>query len=485
MDRPASVRELRLPGSVAEIRASPEGPGIGAFFDVDGTLVAGFTASVHTKDRLQRREVGAGELLRGLQLGLDYRLGRVDFERLIARGTRELRGRSVEDLDEMGERLFQQRIVDLIYPEMRELVRAHHDRGHRVLLSSSALPNQVEPIARYLGIETVLCNRFETDADGVLTGEVVRPIVYGPSKSEVVQGFAREHGLDLRQSYFYADGDEDLPLMYAVGHPRPTNPGRRMAHIAQRRGWPVLNFASRGSQGLQHRLRSVVGVAALAPISAAAVSLGVLTRNRRRGVNLLTDQWPNVFLRINGVHLNVHGEDNLTKDLPAVFIFNHRNNFDPIFAAALIRNDYTGVAKKELQSNPILNAIGKVVDVAFIDRSDTSSSVAALDTIQDKLADGISILIAPEGTRIDTASVGPFKKGAFWMAMNAGVPIVPIVFRNAELVAGRNGSSLNPGTVDVAVLAPISTQDWSMRGFTKNVAAVRQRYVDTLADWPQ
>ena len=74
---------LRLPGSVAEVDASPEGPRIGAFFDLDGTLVAGFTAAAHTMDRLRRRQVGPGDFLRLIQLAVEYKLGRRDIEALI------------------------------------------------------------------------------------------------------------------------------------------------------------------------------------------------------------------------------------------------------------------------------------------------------------------------------------------------------------------------------------------------------------------
>ncbi len=58
---------------------------------------------------------------------------------------------------------------------------------------------------------------------------------------------------------------------------------------------------------------------------------------------------------------------------------------------------------------------------------------------------GLSILIAPEGTRLDTRSVGPFKKGPFRLAMSAGIPIVPIVIRNAEVIAARDSSTLQSG----------------------------------------
>ena len=89
-----SAPQLRLPGSVAEVDASPEGPGIGAFFDLDGTLVAGFTAAAHTRDRLLRREVGPGDFLRMTQLAVEYKLGRREIQTLIEGGAGTARGRA-------------------------------------------------------------------------------------------------------------------------------------------------------------------------------------------------------------------------------------------------------------------------------------------------------------------------------------------------------------------------------------------------------
>ena len=76
-------------------------------------------------------------------------------------------------------------------------------------------------------------------------------------------------------------------------------------------------------------------------------------------------------------------------------------------------------------------------------------------------------MIAPEGTRLDTTEVGPFKKGAFRMAMAPGIPIVPIVIRNAEIVAARDSSTINPGTVDVAVYPPIPVDGWNVDNLTE------------------
>src|SRR5208282_6074441 len=254
---------------------------IGAFFDLDGTLVAGYTVAAVTKDRLRRREVGASEFLRMMQLALEYRLGRHQFEGVIEGAVRSAKGRLAEDVEEMGERVFRQSVADLIYPEMRELVRTHQRRGHTVVLSSSALTMQAEPVARYLGIDHVVCNRFVVDEDGILTGDIERPIIWGRTKATSVQRFAADHDIDLRSSWFYADGDEDLGLMYLVGHPQPVNPGPEMTRVAARRGWPVLRLASRDAGSTLGGIRTLAGLWSLGPLAAGALGIGLLTRNKR------------------------------------------------------------------------------------------------------------------------------------------------------------------------------------------------------------
>lgn len=477
-------RDMRLPGSVAEVAASPPGPKIGAFFDLDGTLVAGFTGVILTRERLRHRDMGLGELVSMIAAGVNHQLGRIEFEGLINTAAAALRGRPLSDVTEIGERMFTQKIEPRVYPEMRELVRAHLNRGHTVVLSSSALTIQVDPVARFLGIPNTLTNRFETDENGVLTGRVVEPILWGPGKADAVQRFAAEHDIDLKDSYFYADGDEDVALMYLVGNPRPTNPEGKMAAVAKKRGWPILRFSSRSGIGFTGAVRTLAGVGSLVPIATGAVWWGLLTRSRRRGVNFFTSNWQRLVLTAGGVSLKVLGEENLTKKRPAVFIFNHRNQVDPLIAGALVRDNYTGVGKKELANDPVIGALGRALDVAFIDRDDSAAAVEALHEVEERARDGLSILIAPEGTRLDTTAVGPFKKGAFRMAMATGLPIVPIVIRNAEQVASRDSITMNPGTVDVAVFPPISVADWTMTNLDDRIARVRQLYLDTIADWP-
>ena len=227
-----------------EVATGPSGPGVGAFFDLDGTLVSGFTATVHAGHRIRNRQARIGEVLGVAEASVRYRIGRMEFERLIVRAAGYLRGESLAELDALGEYLFTRHIRSRVFTEMRAVVRTHQDRGHTVVVSSSALTIHAEPVARSLGVANVICNRFEVDESGLLTGGIASPIIWGPKKASAVELFSGRRGVDLSHSYFYADGDEDAALMRLVGHPRPVNPRAGLAREAARRGWPVLDVRS-------------------------------------------------------------------------------------------------------------------------------------------------------------------------------------------------------------------------------------------------
>ena len=338
-------------------------------------------------------------------------------------------------------------------------------------------------MARYLGIEYIVCNRLVADEQGILTGEIEQPVVWGPTKASGVQQFAADRQVDLGSSYFYADGDEDLSLMCLVGHPRPVNPGPVLTKVAVRRGWPVMRFSSRGSGGPLGVARRLASVGSLGPLGAAALGVALVRRNKRAGVNFLTRFWPGTVLALSGVKLNVAGAEHLTERRPAVFLFNFRSNADVFLVAALVRDNWTGIATKEMQSSRVFGQLGRLLDVAFVDREHPGTA-AALRPLEAAARKGLSILIAPEGARLDTESVGPFKKRAFLIAMAAGLPIVPIVIRNSESVAGRNTAKLNPGTVDIAVLPPVSVEGWTLLNLRERIEQVRTAYLETLAEWP-
>ncbi|MGY4709393.1 HAD family hydrolase [Mycolicibacterium sp. CBM1] len=268
---------------LAQVSQSPPGPAVGAFFDLDGTLVAGFTATAHASDRLRRGQARIGEIFGVVEASLRYKLGRMQFERLLVRAAGYLRGESLAELDEIGERLYAEQIAQRVYPMMREIVEAHRARGHTVVLSSSALTIHAEPVARALGITNVVCNTFELDDAGRLTGTIATPIVWGRQKAAAVQRFCAANDVELARSYFYADGDEDAALMGMVGHPRPVNPRPGLAAKAAANDWPILQLSIPGRRSGAVNAMGHLPALGRAALGAALSSVALRARRTGRG----------------------------------------------------------------------------------------------------------------------------------------------------------------------------------------------------------
>jgi putative phosphoserine phosphatase/1-acylglycerol-3-phosphate O-acyltransferase len=465
---------------IRDVAQGEAGPKVGAFFDLDRTLLAGFSAGAFVRERIVSGRVSpreAGETLLG---ALAFALGRTGFSGFLAATTAAYRGLAEGALEEIGQEVFEKHLAGSIYPESRALVRAHQERGHTLAIVSSATRYQVEPLARDLGIPHVLCTRLEVEK-GAFTGRVVNPTCYREGKLHYAQAFADLHGVDLEQSWFYTDSADDLPLLEAVGRPRPLNPDARLAGIARDRGWPVRHFRSRGRPGAEPILRSALAYGSLVPSLLAGVGVSILNRSRRSGVNVALSTWADLATALAGLELHVEGEEHLWSHRPAVFIFNHQSGVDTLLIAKLLRRDFTGVGKQEIRRNPLFGPAFAFAGVVFIDRSDTKKAIEALAPAVEALREGRSLAIAPEGTRSRTGQLGRFKKGAFHIAMQAGVPIVPIVFRNALDVLPRGAVVLRPATVEAVVLPPVETRHWTPETLDREIEAIRSRYAEVLA----
>lgn len=466
-----------------DITAGPQGPTVGAFFDFDGTLIDGFSGVLAFTERLAGGDVGVTELAQTLIESFNIAQRGHDVSALMSVALSSLAGRTVAEVDALGENLWKTRIADKIYPDARRLVAAHHRAGHTVAMASSATRFQAGAAAADLDIEHLLVTELE-DVDGVLTGQVDGPILWGLGKAQAVVDFAADHGVDLQTSYAYGNGREDVPYLEVVGNPRPLNPDSGLVAEAKERGWPVARFSRVNRLNLITVVRTAASIGGLGVGVAAGLGMGLLNRDRRTALRVAATVATELSLAAAGVKVEVIGAENLWKARPAVFLFNHQSQLDVSVVGSLIRRDFTAVAKKELATDPIFAPMGWLADVAYVDRGDPTKALAALAPAVESLRSGTSLVIAPEGTRSPTPKLLPFKKGAFHMAMQAGVPIVPIVIRNAgELMAPR-GALISSGTVDVAVLDPISTKRWTAKALGRRIDEVREKYLATLADWP-
>ena len=116
----------------------------------------------------------------------------------------------------------------------------------------------------------------------------------------------------------------------------------------------------------------------------------------------------------------------------------------------------------------------------FIDRYDRERAIQALAPAVEALRSGLSLVIAPEGTRSATPRLGPFKKGAFHLAMRAEVPLVPVVIRNAIDAMPKHALVARPATVEVSVLPPVDTRSWRVARLDEHVREVRDMFLSAL-----
>jgi len=226
-----------------EIVPAPAGsPRIGAFFDMDKTLIAENSASLYMKYRYRRGEISGADLLRGLGAYLQYKLGVLDLRNWTQAMMLQFRGMSEAELEKQALEWFDEEVATTLYPEAETLVREHMEAGHFVAIVSGATKFVVRPLAARLGIQHLLYTRLEVEG-GAFTGRVIEPICFEEGKIYWLQQFIEEHGIELAKSWFYTDSITDKPLLDLVGHPVAVNPDPLLYREAVRRSWPVRFFA--------------------------------------------------------------------------------------------------------------------------------------------------------------------------------------------------------------------------------------------------
>lgn len=214
---------------------------VGAFFDMDKTLIAENSGSLYMRYRYQRGEISGVEFLKGAWSYIQYKLGVLDIHNWTKQMMVQFRGRSEEDLQEEAIRWFDDLVVQTLYPEAIRLVADHHAKGHVVAIVSGATKFVVRPIAERLGIEHMLYTRLEVEG-GLFTGRVIEPICFEEGKIYWLQQFIEEQDIDLARSWFYTDSITDLPLLDIVGHPVAANPDPLLYRMAVKRRWPIRFF---------------------------------------------------------------------------------------------------------------------------------------------------------------------------------------------------------------------------------------------------
>lgn len=468
------------------IRSAPRGKQIGAFFDYDGTLIDGFSATALFGARIRSLEFGLGEVADFALIGLRGVESEQDFAAVLEATKPTFAGKTYAELLALGDDLFKHETASKLRPQMWQILRAHREMGHRIVIASSATRFQIEPIAREIEADHALATDVEV-VDGIVTGEILGRPLWGPGKAAAVRALAREHDMDLDGSFAYSDGNEDIPYLESVGHPAAVSPRRVLRAEAEARGWPILELRNPSHNRVEMAVRTGAFYGTFLASAVAGAVGGLIGRGTaEQAMQSAVSEGTDVGLTLAGVDVRIlSGEENLTSSRPCVFVFNHQSKLDMPILIHLIRRDATGVAKKELQKLPVLGPVLDAAGLVFIDRADAGKAIDQLAPAVDKLRhEGASLVVAPEGTRSATPRIGPFKKGPFHIAMQAGVPVVPIVLRNTAELMWRGSQLVRPGTVEVKILPPVDTSTWIADDVGEHAEEVRQMFISTLAQWP-
>jgi HAD superfamily hydrolase (TIGR01490 family) len=216
-------------------------PRVGAFFDLDQTLVACNTGRLFLRDLRRRGEISLAKAMRAIGWLAKYRLAIVDLPTITAHVADFLRGRAERDFAEQCQRLVEDEILPRLLPAGLRTLERHRREGHVVALLSSSPRHVVEPVARALALDAVGATEFQVSA-GLLTGRLEGPACFGSGKVHWAERMGRDLEMDLDASWFYTDSYTDLPMLERVRHRVAVNPDPRLKRTARVRGWRVENW---------------------------------------------------------------------------------------------------------------------------------------------------------------------------------------------------------------------------------------------------
>jgi HAD superfamily hydrolase (TIGR01490 family) len=179
-------------------------------------------------------------------------------------------GRSVAEIAELGEEIYDELMADRIWTGTRALAQMHLDAGHRVWLVTATPVELASIIARRLGLTGALGTVAES-VEGRYTGRLVGEILHGPAKAHAVVALAAAEGLDLDRCTAYSDSVNDVPMLSAVGTAVAINPDADLREVARERGWQIRDFRT-GRRAARIGVPSVLGAGAVAGAVAAEVA---------------------------------------------------------------------------------------------------------------------------------------------------------------------------------------------------------------------
>jgi 1-acyl-sn-glycerol-3-phosphate acyltransferase len=211
---------------------------------------------------------------------------------------------------------------------------------------------------------------------------------------------------------------------------------------------------------------------------AATLAAGLVDRSGR-ACRAIARGWARVLLLGLGVRVDVEGDENLPAG-PAVYAANHGSALDIPILFGYLPADFRFIHKRSLYLVPVLGWSLWVAGHVGIDRGNPFRARKSLHAAALRIHGGTSVAVFPEGTRSPDAGVRPFKRGSFVLALEAGVPVVPVSLRGVKSVVPRGLATLRPGTVRLVIHPAVSTTGRTADAAASLAEEVRRVVADGL-----
>ncbi|WAL65255.1 HAD-IB family hydrolase [Amycolatopsis cynarae] len=266
---------------VPEKTAQPPAPPdltAAAFFDVDNTMMMGASIFHFARGLAARKYFTTSDLAGFAWQQVKFRIGGKEDHGSVqssrAQALSFVAGKTVEEMNRVGEEIYDELMADKIWSGTRALAQMHLDAGQRVWLVTATPVELAAIISRRLGLTGALGTVAE-HVDGVYTGRLVGDLLHGRAKAHAVRALASREGLNLRRCTAYSDSSNDVPMLSVVGTAVAVNPDATLREIARARGWEIRDFRT-GRKAAKIGVPSVLGAGALA----GAVAAGMAYRRR-------------------------------------------------------------------------------------------------------------------------------------------------------------------------------------------------------------
>ncbi|MGZ3537665.1 MAG: lysophospholipid acyltransferase family protein [Thermodesulfobacteriota bacterium] len=173
--------------------------------------------------------------------------------------------------------------------------------------------------------------------------------------------------------------------------------------------------------------------------------------------------WGKTALLANHVKVKIEGTEHLNGEGPYIFMSNHQSYYDVFALLGHLPYQFKWLVKKELFSIPFLGWTMAAVGYISVDRGGTRDTVEAMNEAAQKIRDGMSVTIFPEGSRSPDGSIQPFKKGGFTLAIKSKVPIVPIAIDGSRDIMPKDKFTVTSGEIRILMDRPIETESYSLK----------------------